>query len=377
VASLFFTGAEGAIKQLFHFRETAERDMQTFSSGALFMFFLPYYCLACWNYGIGVPSGLFVPSLLAGAAFGRLFGHLLHKLDGGGNTFADSGTYALIGAAAMLGGMARMTISLTVIILEATGDMQYVLPLMLTLMASRFVGNVFNEGLYDIQVHVKKIPFLEEDAPVLARYNDISVEQVMSPDVKCLRPIEKVGVIFDLLTDCNHNCFPVVDTKNKGVLVGTVLRKLLTMVISKQAFGATPEGADVNADPNPDDMYFPRVDWVTLEHCYPNYPKIEKLTVSQADRDMWIDLRPYANTSPYTIHASGSVTRAYRFLRSLGLRHLCVVNSHYQVIGMITRKDLLPRHIEARLETMPKNRMYDDVEMTLELMPERSHGHDH
>lgn len=59
-----------------------------------------------------------MPSLLSGAAFGRLCGHLLHKLDHTSGTFADSGTYALMGAAAVLGGMARMTISLTVILLE-------------------------------------------------------------------------------------------------------------------------------------------------------------------------------------------------------------------------------------------------------------------
>jgi chloride channel 7 len=62
-----------------------------------------------------------VPSLLSGAALGRLFGRVLHYMDGASGTFADSGTYALVGAAAMLGGMARMTISLTVILLEATG----------------------------------------------------------------------------------------------------------------------------------------------------------------------------------------------------------------------------------------------------------------
>lgn len=44
-----------------------------------------------------------------------------------------------------------------VILLEATGDMQYVLPLMLTLMAARWVGNVFNEGLYEMQIHLSRV----------------------------------------------------------------------------------------------------------------------------------------------------------------------------------------------------------------------------
>lgn len=120
VASLIFTEPDTAIKQLFHFQEGGEEDNSTFSSAALFLFFLPYISLAAVVYGIAVPSGLFVPSLLSGAAFGRLCGHLLHKLDHTSGTFADSGTYALMGAAAVLGGMARMTISLTVILLEVS-----------------------------------------------------------------------------------------------------------------------------------------------------------------------------------------------------------------------------------------------------------------
>ena len=69
---------------------------------------------------------------------------------------AFSNTYALIGAAAVLGGMARMTMSLTVILLECSGNEQFVLPLMLTLITARLVGGMFNDDLYYIHIHLKK-----------------------------------------------------------------------------------------------------------------------------------------------------------------------------------------------------------------------------
>ena len=60
-----------------------------------------------------------MPSLLSGAVLGRLLGNLANKFY---PELAFANTYALIGAAAVLGGMARMTISLTVILLECTGQ---------------------------------------------------------------------------------------------------------------------------------------------------------------------------------------------------------------------------------------------------------------
>lgn len=342
VASLMLTDADIAIKQLFHFREAGADDVSTFSSGALFLFFVPYITMATIVYGIAVPSGLFVPSLLSGAAFGRLFGHLLHKLDHTNGTFADSGTYALMGAAAVLGGMARMTISLTVILLEATGDMQYVLPLMLTLMAARFTGNVFNEGLYDIHIHLKQIPFLEPDVPTIAERNEIVAGQVMSTEVKCLRPVERAGVVYDLLKNCGHGTFPIVDTASGGTLYGTASRYMLCTLLQRRAFGA-PNALDDIDQQNPGPRRLsPLVQWDTIERAYPRYPTIADIDIREDDRNCWLDLRPYANTAPYTVNETASIQRTYRLFRTLGLRFLCVTNHNNQVVGIITRKDLLP-----------------------------------
>lgn len=344
VASLVFTDADTAIKQLFHFREVGIDDTSTFSSAALFLFFIPYISLATIVYGIAVPSGLFVPSLLSGAAFGRLCGHLLHKLDHTSGTFADSGTYALMGAAAVLGGMARMTISLTVILLEATGDMQYVLPLMLTLMCARFTGNVFNEGLYDIHIKLKGIPFLEPEVPSIAEKYEIVASQVMSSDVKCLRPIERAGVVYDLLRSCSHGTFPIVDSDSTGTLYGTATRDMLCTLLQRKAYGSpnilnAEDEAGLSLGPK---RVSPLVQWDTLERVYPRYPTVDDVDMRSADRNCLLDLRPYANTAPYTINETASIQRSYRLFRTLGLRTLCVVNHTNQVVGIITRKDLLP-----------------------------------
>jgi H+/Cl- antiporter ClcA len=109
LASLFLVDSDTVIRQLLHFREVGDnKDYLTFSSPALLIFFCLYIATACVAYGISVPAGMFVPSLISGAAFGRLVGHLLHEVDNTRGTFADSGTYALIGAVAVTGGIARM-----------------------------------------------------------------------------------------------------------------------------------------------------------------------------------------------------------------------------------------------------------------------------
>ena len=42
-----------------------------FSLPTLWIIFLMYFFVACWTYGAGIPSGLFIPCIMIGASYGR------------------------------------------------------------------------------------------------------------------------------------------------------------------------------------------------------------------------------------------------------------------------------------------------------------------
>ena len=132
-----------------------------------------------------------------------------------------------------------MTISLTVMILEATGDMQYVLPLMLTVMAARLVGNVFTEGsvmilrlsvlCYALLCSALRIiclySFFRHPCSVdnyLPAYNPPCTHSILNPFTKCnsfrilLRDFHEVKR--------NWNLFQIFDkTQNTAYLINDFL----------------------------------------------------------------------------------------------------------------------------------------------------------
>jgi chloride channel 7 len=64
-----------------------------------------------------------------------------------------------------------------------------------------------------------------------------------------------------------------------------------------------------------------------------------------------LDLRPYTNTSAVSIQSTFSVLRTYILFRTLGLRHLTVVDELNRVVGMVTRKNLLGYALDKKLGT--------------------------
>lgn len=88
----------------------------------LILAFIVYLVLTIFTFGMKVPCGLFIPSLCLGAIMGRIVGIGMEQLAynypkiwifsgecSTGDDCITPGLYAMVGAAAVLGGVTRMT----------------------------------------------------------------------------------------------------------------------------------------------------------------------------------------------------------------------------------------------------------------------------
>lgn len=325
LASIWFQTPEASVRSLFH------DPPNTHNATSLICFVISYFFLASWTFGMASSNGLFIPSLLTGAAWGRLVSIGLQYIFPN-TSLVHPGKYALIGAAAQLGGVVRMTISLTVIIMETTGNITFALPLIVTLIAAKWTGDFFNEGVYDTTIQLSGVPLLPWEPPPLV--HNIYASEVMSHPVVTLKSVENVGHIVELLKLTTYNGFPVVDPPltdqaeitTYGRIRGLILRDQLIVILQKKIFNETYDGWTVSSS--------------LFHDNYPRYPTINECQISEEEKTFSIDLRPFMNPSPYTVLHSCSLPRMFRLFRALGLRHLPIVTDTNEVIGMVTRKDL-------------------------------------
>ncbi|KAL0603341.1 LOW QUALITY PROTEIN: Chloride transport protein 6 [Plecturocebus cupreus] len=425
MATLFFNPQESAILQLFH-------QDGTFSPVTLALFFVLYFLLACWTYGISVPSGLFVPSLLCGAAFGRLVANVLKSYIGLGHIY--SGTFALIGAAAFLGGVVRMTISLTVILIESTNEITYGLPIMVTLMVAKWTGDFFNKGIYDIHVGLRGVPLLEWETEV--EMDKLRASDIMEPNLTYVYPHTRIQSLVSILRTTVHHAFPVV-TENRGnekefmkgnQLISNNIKFKKSSILTRageqrkrsQSMKSYPSSElrnmcdehitseepaekedllqqmlerrytpypNLYPDQSPSEDWTmeerfrpltfhglilrsqlvtllvrgvcysesqssasqPRLSYAEMAEDYPRYPDIHDLDLTLLNPRMIVDVTPYMNPSPFTISPNTHVSQVFNLFRTMGLRHLPVVNAVGEIVGIITRHNLTYEFLQSRL----------------------------
>eukprot|EP00246_Nothoceros_aenigmaticus_P011520 TRINITY_DN3160_c0_g1_i1.p1 TRINITY_DN3160_c0_g1~~TRINITY_DN3160_c0_g1_i1.p1 ORF type:complete len:552 (+),score=57.74 TRINITY_DN3160_c0_g1_i1:25-1656(+) len=374
LATLYFSLPHQTIQKLLELSESMET---TFTIRSLGINAISFSIMFLLSYGIATPGGIFMPSLMVGASFGALMGLIYESLFPGANV--QPGLHALVGATAMLGGVFRTSISLVVIMVEGTGRIDFILPVIMSIVVSNYIAHYIHQsGAYEADLeHLGDVYFLHsEPSQELIGY---TATDIMSEDPVTLQEVILLSDLTETLRACRHNGFPVLrEGEFGGQLAGLILRHQLLVLIEERAFVEVdlptrrlPQEKDVGED----ELY---LDAAMRTYHHRHYPhrrdlssRSEALNELQVDQllrppapvvpasgaengtresrtlkpeapktALALDLRPFMNRAPLTVRAECSAHRAFIIFRTLGLRHLCVTDAYNRVIGMITRKDL-------------------------------------
>ena len=284
------------------------------------------FILASVTFGLRIPAGIILPSMAIGSLYGRALGILAEiwqKSRPDAFIFVNCerdvpcitpGTYAIIGAASALGGVTRMTVSIVVIMFELTGALTYVLPIMIAVMISKWVGDAFGKrGIYESWIHFNEYPFLDhrDDASI----PDVPTSDIMTP-VEDLVTLTSTGLtierIQESLTANRFRGFPVVVDRISNVLIGYISRTELSFAINSAM--APPR----NLPPNTD-VYFSHQPSANLHHS--------------------LDLRPWMDQTPMTLNSKSTLQLAIEIFQKLGVKYVLFCDRG-ALRGVLTKKDI-------------------------------------
>lgn len=284
------------------------------------------FLLASVTFGLQIPAGIILPSMAIGALYGRAVGVIVEVWQGNHSNaliFATCepdipcitpGTYAIIGAAAALSGVTRMTVSIVVIMFELTGALTYVLPIMIAVMVSKWVGDAFGRrGIYESWIHFNEYPFLDnnDDTPA----PDVPVSQIMT-QIQDLSVLTATGhtiqSIHDMLISQPFRGFPVVSNVAKNILFGYISRTELIYALRLAAAE-------------------PRKLAPSTEVFFSHQPSANPHTT--------LDLRPWMDQTPITLNAKSSLQLALSMFSKLGLRYVLFCDRG-ALQGLLTKKDI-------------------------------------
>ncbi|KAG7484965.1 hypothetical protein MATL_G00055770 [Megalops atlanticus] len=302
------------------------------------------------TFGMKVPSGLFIPSMAVGAIAGRLLGVAMEQLayyhhDWGvfsswcsaGADCITPGLYAMVGAAACLGGVTRMTVSLVVIMFELTGGLEYIVPLMAAAMTSKWVADALGrEGIYEAHIRLNGYPFLEpkdELSPETAARAVMRPRQGAGPLAVLTQAGMTVRDAEALVSSTSFSGFPVVVGPDSQRLVGFVLRR--DLLISIENARQRQEGVTGSSP-----IFF-------TEYTPPQPPS------SPAP----LKLRGIMDLSPLTLSDHTPTDIVVDVFRKLGLRQ-CLVTHNGRLLGIITKKDIL-KHMAEMANRDPDSILFD------------------
>nr|XP_018266605.1 chloride channel, other eukaryote [Kwoniella dejecticola CBS 10117]OBR88763.1 chloride channel, other eukaryote [Kwoniella dejecticola CBS 10117] len=323
------------------------------------------------SYGCKVPAGIFVPSMAVGATFGRMIGILvkaMHTSYPQAPWFAacapdapciTPGTYAFLGAAAALGGITRITVTVVVIMFELTGALTYILP---TMAMTKAVSDQFGGGgIADQMIRLNGYPFLEkEDKEDTTDQTFIEpIANVMKKDIVTMSatgvPLQQIA---EMVQSTNYQGFPVVKSDADRTIIGFVRKNELRYALDKArrtrnlatnaicTFQHTPP-LPLSPDKASDGEHIPRPESVvpgrtgsvfrTPSVSAGGFPRRESGVEAEE-----VDFGEYVDEIPLTVSPKMPLEIVLQLFRRMGPR-VILVSDQGKLVGLVTVKDVL-RH---------------------------------
>jgi chloride channel 3/4/5 len=128
------------------------------------------------TFGIKVPAGIYVPSMVVGGLMGRIVGHGVQYLvlkypntsmfgdcanHESGASCVTPGIYALIAGGSVMCGVTRLSVTIPVILFELTGSLDYVLPFSASILVAKWTADALEPlSIYDLLTNMNSYPFL-------------------------------------------------------------------------------------------------------------------------------------------------------------------------------------------------------------------------
>ena len=234
------------------------------------------------------------------------------------------------------------SLTLAVILTEVTDDAKAMLPMMFVLTAAKIVGDMISPSFDHAMMHLWELPFLDEEP--LHEFHHLIARDVMRSQVYVLPERMLVGNLVRVLKGTPFHGFPIISVDGlnedppRPYFAGFIQRRQLLIMLQERVWDLPP-GASLPAEGVKrfvDSAFTSRAE----------LKAIEQMTLSKRDKESQVDFRPYMDPSPYVVSDLMPLRRVYRFFNEIGVRHLTVIDCREEVVGIITRKDIIAETIE-------------------------------
>ncbi|KAL1635096.1 hypothetical protein SLS56_001848 [Neofusicoccum ribis] len=300
----------------------------------LFVAFVIKALLTIITFGIKVPAGIYVPSMVVGGLMGRMVGHIVQYLalnysstglfgtchkDDNPEACVVPGVYAMVAAGATMCGVTRLSVTLAVILFELTGSLDHVLPFSLGVLVSKWVADAIEPlSIYDLLTDMNAYPFLDNKIrPVFtSQLGDITPrvreERFIDITNSPLVPAQQLRYQLQHLHMAGEldGGLPIV---RDGILVGLIPAPDLEFALDK-----------LDNEDNTLCLMSPEVGWNAREEP------------EEGEEDN-TDFTPYIDPSPVSLEYRSPMDLVYECFVKLGLRYICVLRDG-RYAGLVHKK---------------------------------------